>query len=117
MKSKIILSGMEFYAFHGCYNEEKEIGTRFKVDVVLSGDFEKAAKRDDLSQTVNYQSVYNDIKQIMSKSANIIESVAYQIIKTLKDKYPLVEKVEVTVYKLNPSLGGKTAWVAVELKS
>jgi dihydroneopterin aldolase len=53
----------------------------------------------------------------MSKSANIIESVAYQIIKTLKDKYPLVEKVEVTVYKLNPSLGGKTAWVAVELKS
>ena len=30
----------------------------------------------------------------MSKSANIIESVAYQIIKTLKDKYPLVEKLK-----------------------
>ena len=67
-------------------NEERNLVRDLKVDVVLRGDFEKAAKRDDLSQTVNYQSVYNDIKQIMSKSANIIESVAYQIIKTLKDK-------------------------------
>lgn len=108
---------MEFYAFHGCFNEEKKIGTRFKVDVVLQGDFLEAAKKDNLLQTVNYQLVYNDIKQIMKKPANIIESVAYQIMDTLQKKYPIVEKVEVTVYKLNPALGGKMAWVATQFHS
>lgn len=117
MKSKIILSGMEFYAYHGCFAEEKIIGTRFKVDVVLYGDFTDAAKEDDIQKTVNYQSVYKDIDTIMKKPVNILETLAFNIIEVLKKNYGQLDKVKATVYKLNPALGGKTEWVAVSLES
>jgi dihydroneopterin aldolase len=117
MKSKIILSGMEFYAYHGCFVEEKIIGTRFKVDVVLYGDFIAAAKEDDLQKTVNYQSVYKDIETVMKQPVNILETLAFKIIEVLKKNYLQIDKVKATVYKLNPALGGKTEWVAASFES
>ena len=33
---KIALSGMKFYGYHGCLNEEREQGQDFYVDVTLS---------------------------------------------------------------------------------
>ena len=32
---KIILEQMEFYAYHGCFQEEQIIGNRFVVQLVL----------------------------------------------------------------------------------
>lgn len=108
---------MEFYAYHGCFFEEKMIGTRFKVDVVLYGDFIAAAKEDNLQKTVNYQSVYKDIETVMKQPVNILETLAFKITEVLKQNYMQLDKVKVTVYKLNPVLGGKTEWVAVSLES
>lgn len=116
MTSRILLSGMEFYAYHGCFDEEKVIGTRFKVDVVLHCDVSEAAKEDDLSKTVNYQKVYADIKEAMSVPANLLEHLCYRIITLIKARYPMVIKTEVTVYKLNPSIGGKAEWVAIGME-
>lgn len=115
MKSKIILSGMEFYAHHGCFEEEKIVGTRFKVDVVLHCDVTEAAIHDDLTKTVNYQEVHGVVKQVMQKPANILEHLAYKIIQDIRRCFPIVTHCEATVYKLNPSIGGKTDWVAVEI--
>lgn len=114
--SKISISGMEFYAYHGCFEEEKVIGTRFKVDVVLHCDLLNAAKEDDLAKTVNYQKVYNDIKEAMSVPANLLEHLCFRIITIVKERYPVVTKIETTVYKLNPAIGGKTEWVAISME-
>ena len=108
---------MEFYAYHGCFVEEKIIGTRFKVDVVLYGDFTAAAKEDDLQKTVNYQSVYKDIETVMKQPVNILETLAFKISEVLTKNYIQLDKVKVTVYKLNPALGGKTEWVAASFES
>lgn len=116
MNGKIILSGMEFYAYHGCFAEEKIIGTRFKVDVTLHLDILDAAIADDLTKTVNYQKVHATIKKAIAKPVNILEHLCYKIIMGLKEEYPALTKVETTVYKLNPSIGGKTDWVAVSME-
>ena len=115
MKSKIMISGMEFYAFHGCFKEEKIIGTRFKVDVTMHVDILEAAQTDDLTKTVNYQAVRNEISTIIAKPVNIIEHLNYNILMHLKKCFPQVLHWELTVYKLNPSIGGKTEWVAVKV--
>ncbi|MEG1555372.1 MAG: dihydroneopterin aldolase [Bacteroidales bacterium] len=115
MKSKITLSGMEFYAYHGCFKEEKIIGTHFKVDAILYCDLLEAAQHDDLSTTVNYQKVYACIKKIMSQPANILESLCYRILHAIKAEFPLISHAEITVYKLNPSIGGKTDSVSVTI--
>lgn len=113
MTSDILISGMEFYARHGCFAEEKIIGTRFRVDLKLTADVSIAAQTDDITKTVNYQSVYLEVKKIMDQPVNILESICFKILQMVKSNFPTVIHAEVTVNKLNPALGGKVESVAV----
>lgn len=63
--SLIALEGMRFHAPHGFYQEEQIIGTTFLIDVIIDTDFGKAAQKDDLFQTVNYETVYQVCKTVM----------------------------------------------------
>jgi len=104
---------MEFYAHHGCFKEERLVGTHFKVDLVLEYDATQAVATDDIAQTVNYQSVYLDVKEIMQVPVNLLETLCQKILSVLKEKYPKILSAEVTVHKINPALGGKIEGVAV----
>ena len=107
MNSTIHLSGMEFYAHHGCFEEERQVGTHFKIDLVLEYDATQAAQHDDIDQAVNYQEVYLEVKEIMQHPVNLLETLCQNILSMLKEKYSQVKHAEVTVHKLNPALGGK----------
>jgi len=113
MISKIYLSGMEFYAHHGCFKEERQVGTYFKVDLVLEYDATQAAASDDVEYAVNYQTVYSDIKKIMQQPVNLLETLCQKILSMIRENYPQVIHAEVTVHKINPALGGKVAAVSV----
>ena len=113
MISKIFLSGMEFYAHHGCFKEERQVGTRFTVDLVLEYDATQAAKADNVADAVNYQSVYSDVKAVMSHPVNLLETLCQKILSMIEEKYPQVIHAAVTVHKINPALGGKVAAVSV----
>ena len=104
---------MEFYAHHGCFEEERQVGAHFKVDLVLEYDATQAALTDDIAQAVNYQAVYLDVKEIMQHPVNLLETLCQKILLMLKEKYPQVTRAEVTVHKMNPALGGKVAAVSV----
>lgn len=111
--SQIFLEGLEFYAYHGCFKEEQVIGTWFNLDVLLWGDFEKAALADNLEATVNYLSVYRTLKTEMEIPTKLLETVAVRMLDAVLKSYPLVEKVEVKLSKMNPPLGGKLKSVSV----
>ena len=116
MENMITISGMEFYAYHGCFAEEKVIGTRFKVDAVIHCNFMEAALHDNLEKSINYQKVYALIKEEMAISSHIIEHVCFRMMQSLKTQFPEILKCEITVYKLNPAIGGKTEWVAATIR-
>lgn len=107
---------MEFYGYHGCFHEEKIIGTRFRVDLILHCNVTEAAISDDLTKTVNYQEVHRIVKSVMSHSVNILEHLCYKIIEEIRQQFPQITNCEATVYKLNPAIGGKTDWVAVSME-
>jgi len=111
--SKIHLSGMEFYAHHGCFPEERKVGTLFKVDLVLEYDATQAATTDELKYAVNYQSIYLDVQEIMKHPVNLLETICQNILDKIQKKYSQVNHAEVTVHKINPALGGKVAEVSV----
>ncbi|MGI5821759.1 MAG: dihydroneopterin aldolase [Bacteroidales bacterium] len=113
MLSEIVLSEMEFYGFHGCFAEEKIIGTHFKVDLTMKVDISEASQHDDVLLTVNYQSVYQDIKKIMERPVNILETLCSKILSMIRLQYPQVVHAEVKVCKMNPAIGGKVKYVAV----
>ena len=82
-------------------------------------DFSHAAKDDDLRYTVDYEKVYQLAKDIvLGNSFYLIERLAFQIAYAVLEAFPLVTKVEATVRKVNPPVGGpadyaEATWRAV----
>ncbi len=112
--SLISIEKMEFYAYHGCFDEERKIGTWFNVDLSMEVDTAKAEETDNLDDTVNYQAVYAVVKREMMKSSNLLENVARRILNAVRESFPTVSSAKVKVKKLNPPLGGKMESVSVE---
>ncbi len=107
---------MEFFAYHGFYKEERKIGNKYNVDVNVEADLEKAARKDRLSATLDYESIYRIIQEEMRKPSKLLEHIARQIIKQIYVHFPDIHSVEVSVAKYNPPVGGVCKWARVTLK-
>lgn len=110
---KIILEGMEFYAYHGHFEEEQIVGGKFIVDIIIETKIDKAGFSDCLEDALDYQSVYKDIKTEMEVKSHLLENIVSRIETALFKKYPSIESLELTVSKINPPVGGKINKVSV----
>jgi len=107
---------MEFFAYHGCFKEEQIIGTKFIVDLYITCDTSEAEISDDLTKTINYQSVYQIVKIQMKVKSKLLEHVGRRILDAIKSEYPNIQDATIKVSKLNPPLGGKMDNVSLNLK-
>jgi len=112
---KIILEQMEFYAYHGCFQEEQIIGNRFIISLELETNTAAAEISDKLSDTVNYQQVYNLVKVEMETKSHLLEHIARRIVDKVMSAYPVISGIKLRISKMNPPLGGKMQSVGVEL--
>ena len=117
MKYRIALERMEFRAFHGCYDLEQQVGNRFTVDLWLETELGRVAEEDSVEIAVNYLTVYEVVREVMGRTQRTIERVAMNIIEAIKERFPQVERVNCTVAKLAPPLGGKLHSVKVTLEA
>ncbi len=128
---KIVLEGMLFHACHGYYQEEQIVGNQYQVDVYLDTFIELADKNvklpmDDISTTINYETIYNICKLEMKKPVKMIETLAASILAKIKSYYKDIEHpddyqvtikhIRVRVSKFNPPMGGKIARAYVEIE-
>ena len=112
---KILLEGMEFFAYHGCFHEEQIIGTRFVVEVELEVDTTKPEVTDHLEDTINYQTVYGLVRHEMEQKSQLIEHVGRRILDSIKGTFPGITSLEVRISKVNPPIGGKVKQVTCVL--
>jgi 7,8-dihydroneopterin aldolase/epimerase/oxygenase len=104
---EILLEGMRFYAYHGVNPEERALGQRFTIDVVLAVDLRRPGQSDDLADTVSYSAVYKVVRGIVEgKPRQLIEAVAEEITARILTKFPLVTRVTVTVRKPEAPMKG-----------
>ena len=112
----IELDNMEFTAYHGCFHEEKIIGNRFIVQLKVTTDVSKACKSDDIADALNYQTLFNIVKDEMKITSNILEHVCARILDAIYERFGAeLITVSVTVSKCNPPLGGKLDNVSLTL--
>ena len=112
----IDLTGLKFTATHGCLDTERTTPQPFLVDARIYLDLKPAGTSDDLSKTVNYADVYDDIKAIVcGEPKNLIESIGEEIAATLLKKYPL-EKVKIIVHKPKAPINGEFTDISVTIK-
>lgn len=102
----IFLEGMQFYGYHGVNPEERSLGQRFLVDVEFSTMLQTAGRSDNLTDTINYSSVYKRVRAIVEgPPRSLIEAVAEEIAMTLLNEFPTT-RVVVTVRKPEVALRG-----------
>ncbi len=117
MLYRIDLRDMEFHAYHGCYDLEQKVGNRFRVQLTIWTELGSVAREDDVTLAVNYLRVYELVREVMARTQRTIERVACNIIECLKEYFPAIKRVECTVAKLAPPLGGKLREVSVTLEA
>jgi 7,8-dihydroneopterin aldolase/epimerase/oxygenase len=112
---QISIENMRFFAYHGCFREEAETGTEFQVDLHMICETADAELSDKLTDTVNYQAVYELVKREMMTRSHLLEHVGRRILDALQEEFPAVDDAELTIYKLHPPVGGQVGSVSVTL--
>jgi 7,8-dihydroneopterin aldolase/epimerase/oxygenase len=116
LMGKILIEQMEFYAFHGHYQEEQIVGNRFLVDLEMEADLAAAANSDNLNDAVNYQQAYQIIKNEMRRTkSNLLENIGKRILDALYAEMEGIQKATIRVRKLNPPMGGPIKSVGITM--
>ena len=116
MEYRILLERMEFRALHGCYELERKVGNRFRVDLELTTELGDVAAEDSGVEADKYLQVYVvEGEQVVATQRTTLR-VAMNIIEALYDRFPAIRHVKCTVAKLAPPLGGKLRSVRVILE-
>ncbi|MDR1918073.1 MAG: dihydroneopterin aldolase [Tannerellaceae bacterium] len=116
MISKIVLKDMKFYAYHGILPQEKCVGNHFLVNLTLTAPLEEAVLNDELSATINYATVYCLVKNAMDTPSQLLEHAAGRILRSLKNHFPQITEIELSLAKLKPPISGDIHSAAVILK-
>jgi dihydroneopterin aldolase len=112
----IRLHNAVFYAYHGVLSDEQNLGGKFEVDVDLHCDLSRGAKSDSLKQTIDYERVYDSIKQlVLGKKYYLIEALAGTIADGLLKNFKRAQKVVVRVRKPSAPVKGVIDHVEVEI--
>ncbi len=91
---------LEIFAHHGVYPEEKKNGQMFYVSADLYLDTWEAEHTDDLETSVNYGTVCEFIKNIMTRrDYQLIERAASEVCEELMINFPKLNKARVKLYK------------------
>ena len=109
----IRIEDMEFYSFHGHYEEEQIIGNRFLVDLEIETDLEQAGITDMLEDATDYQVAYGIVKTEMGIKSKLLENIGKRILDSLYQNLKGIKRATVKIKKMNPPIGGKTGSVSV----
>ena len=114
---KIHLKDMIFYGFHGVYPEERKLGQRFNVSIILFTDNTIDDNIKELKDTVDYTKVLDEIKHIMEKEQFLLlEDCANSIIINIFNKFELVNGINVSIEKPGVPMNASLNCVAIEME-
>lgn len=111
----IRLHDMEFFAHHGVFEQEKIEGNTFLVNLELTTKAPKGCTTDRIEDTLNYQYIYDMVKEEMQIHSDLLEHISTRIKQRLLAQFPEICGLKVRVSKKNPPLGGNVPWVSVEV--
>lgn len=115
MSSKIYLRNVRFHAFHGVLPQEGIVGNDYLVNLVLDYDFSSAMKTDELQGTLNYAEVYQKVRGEMATPSKLLEHVAGRIAHRLFSDFPEIQKLQLSITKVNPPMGADSDGAGVEV--
>ncbi|MCV9386893.1 dihydroneopterin aldolase [Reichenbachiella ulvae] len=110
------LEGLDFFSHHGYYEQEREIGNKYTVDVEVELADPVELDDGDLAATVNYEIIYSLVENIMKVPTKLLETLSMSINQKIASRFPKIYSVKTTVSKHNPPIKGVCHKASVTLK-
>jgi len=112
----IAIEDVRFFAHHGVYEEERLVGNEFVVDVYVGVKMDSNTSMDEISETLNYETIFHCCKKIMRQPKDLLETLCIDIVKQLKQQFSQLESLKVRVRKFNPMPGERVGSSLVEIE-
>ena len=116
MKATVRVENLKIYAFHGCMEEEKVIGSDYIVNIQAVCFLGNDAFNDVISNTVDYVDLARIAKREMLKRSKLLEAVVKRIIDSSFEEIDVLDRISVTVSKLNPPINADVEAVSVTME-
>ena len=91
MTGIIEIEGMEFFAYHGCFEAEQIVGNKFMVYACLHYNCHCPASTDDIADALSYQTAYEIIAREMMKRSHLLEHVGKRMLDALYAAFPQLQ--------------------------
>lgn len=109
------LRNMRFFAYHGFFPQEGELGQRFEVDLDLFGDFSAAGRSDDLQDALDYPRLYRLVEEVITQQRfKLVEALAEHIAQAVGRQFAPI-RLTVRVRKPHPPVAAHFDGIEVEL--
>lgn len=90
----------------GVYAEEERLGNNFIIDIKIFADFDRSKESDSLSDTVDYQTIHELIKEAAAQPIHLLEHLAHKISNRLEN-IQRIDGFELKIRKEWPPLNGQ----------
>jgi dihydroneopterin aldolase len=116
MTDRIELRGLRVLGRHGALEGEQDAAQPFEIDLDIEADLARAAREDDLAETVDYSLVVLRATAIVAEHRyRLLEALGEAIAAAILEA-PAVEAVTVSVRKLRPPVAADMASAGVRLR-
>jgi dihydroneopterin aldolase len=115
MGDRIVISGVQVYAYGGVSEAERAIGQRYQMDIQLGLDLAPGGSSDDLRDTVSYAEAHDvAVTALRDSPFHLVEHAADRVAAALLASLP-VDEVTVRLMKLLPPIDGIVGSAGVEI--
>jgi dihydroneopterin aldolase len=109
------LSNLRFFAYHGVHEEEKLLGNEFELNISASF-FSTKPVIESIDDTINYAEIYALAKSEMLQPRELLETFLSQLAEKIREAYPQLVKLKMSLYKLQMPLTNFDGRIGVELE-
>ena len=115
MEATVKVENLKIYAFHGCMDEEKVIGSDYVINMKALCFVDEKVFNDDITQTVDYVDLARIAKREMAVRSKLLEAVIKRIIDASFKEIDSLEELYVSVSKINPPINADVKSVSVTM--
>lgn len=99
----IHLHQLQFFAYHGIYEEERVSGNQFEVDIRIDYQPESIPVKH-LSDSIDYVQVYDLVNMRMSIATPLLETLVTELADQILATFLKAEVVFISIKKLHPPI-------------
>ena len=110
----VFIHDLQIETVIGIFDWERKIRQKISLDIEMATDISKAAKSDDIDDTLSYKSVAKRLIEFVEQSEyELVEALAEKICSIVIDEFA-VPWIKLTLHKPGAVRGSKSVGVIIE---